>query len=341
MSKFAFASVGAAVASGVVVAALLAAPGPTAKPSTGHIQKTSALPVLKLRSSTTSIEGSGTPNTGLNEPYAFFYDFHTSPSLSSAEGSATAYQFSSPSNVAATTDTVAEALGIGGGVTYLGPDNYNGGPSSGPDVTVDLVAGILNWQYPTWSGNAGPQSIPVDSALPLPSNDQATAAARQLLLATGMTASELGAPQTSRYEGAVNVSFQVVVGGLTTDQVAQVSYGPGSTVLTASGVVATAESGATYPTIAPTQAVDLLAGDGPSTVPSGATGSSGSHVVDVTIDRALLVQATYVLANGSTWLLPTWVLSGTESGPGVSPGSSFSGDVLAIASQYVQSAESH
>jgi len=346
-----YASLGALVTSGVVaVAVVLSVAGQSASnPTKGTVPKTlrSALPspVLRIRSGGTAQNGYGGLQTGAPTTY----DFSASPSLSTSAGSATAYRFSSPSDVAATTGTIAKALGLAGGVTYLGPDNYNGGPSPGPDATVDVVAGIVNWLYPTWSGNvhtdpglAGPQSIPVDPALPLPTNDQATASARQLLVATGLSASQLGTPQVSRYEAGVNVSFSVAVEGLSTDQTAQVEYGPGSTVLTASGIVATATASAAYPTIAPSQTVGLLTdGDGaslnpPVSGPSGTWGSSGTNAVSVDIDRAVLSLSTYELADGSTWLLPTWVLSGPESGSGARSGSIFSGNVLAIPSEYVQ-----
>jgi hypothetical protein len=56
----------------------------------------------------------------------------------------------------------------------------------------------------------------------------------------------------------------------------------------------------------------------------------------VDINQATLQLATYTLADGSSWLLPTWALSGPETGSTISAGSTYSQNVLAVSSQYVQ-----
>jgi hypothetical protein len=292
-------------------------------------------PVLKVRSST----GYGGINQGLGSQVS--YTFTADPSLSTATGSATAYALVSPTDAAAVTGTIAQALGLTDTVTYLGPGNYNGGPSPGPDVTVDTVSGILNWQYPTWSGNVhttpslGDPStccnIPVNPSAPLPTDEQATMDAEQLLQAAGVSEAQLGAPTVSRYEAGVNVSFSIVAGGLPTDQYVQVEYGPGATVLTASGVIAAATPSATYPTISPTDAVGLLT-DSSGSISRG----TGQSMVAVDIDQATMVLSTYSLTDGASWLLPTWRLSGSVSGSAGAADSTYSGSVLAVPAKYVQ-----
>ena len=39
---------------------------------------------------------------------------------------------------------------------------------------------------------------------------------------------------------------------------------------------------------------------------------------------------TYTLADGTTWLLPTWAVSGPESGPTITTPVTYSADVLAV-----------
>jgi hypothetical protein len=46
--------------------------------------------------------------------------------------------------------------------------------------------------------------------------------------------------------------------------------------------------------------------------------------------------ATYSLTDGTSWLLPSWALSGPETGTTVSPGDTYTANVIAVDSQYVQ-----
>lgn len=322
------------VACCLVVAAILSLPASTPHRTT-TVHSASGPPVLKVRA-TPNDDGYGLGGYGAEPPN---YKFSADPSLSVATGSAAAYALASPADVAAATGTIAEALGLPDTVTYLGPDNYNGGASGGPDVTVGSQWGVLNWLYPTWSGNvhttpslAGPHSIAVNPDAPLPTDGQATTDAEQLLQAAGLSEDELGAPLVSRYEAGVNVAFQFAAGGLSTDQEIQVEYGPGAVVLTASGIIATATPSAAYPTISPTAAVGLL------TVESGG-GEASQPIVTVDVDLATMTLATYELTDGTSCLLPTWSLSGPESGPTVAAGSTYTGSVLAVPAQYVQLAK--
>lgn len=325
--------IGASVAAGSVVVAgalMLFGSSPAVVQGTAVGTKTTlASPVLKVEPQPL--------NMGMGESYN--YDFAADPSLSTAVGSATAYELTSPSDVALVTGEIATALGAPGPVTYLGPDNYQAGPSRGPDVTVATVSGVLQWLYPTWSDQPPNASVPVNEGSPLPTDSQATADARQLLQSMGVDAQQLGAPQVSRYSAAVDVEFPMVVDGLSTDQYSQVSYGSGSTVLAASGIIVTAKPSASYPTISPAQAASLLTpsnGNSTSGGSSVATGSSGSDVVTVDINEATLELSTYVLTNKTSWLLPTWSLSGPESGSSVTTRSKYAGNVLAVPAQYVQ-----
>jgi hypothetical protein len=158
----------------------------------------------------------------------------------------------------------------------------------------------------------------------------------------GIAEAQIGAPQISRAVSAVNVTFPMIVDGLSTDQFAQVSYGPGGTVLTASGVLDTLTPAATYPVISPSQAATLLNAGGACGACSitgtadGVATTSGSVTVNVDINQASIQLSTYLMTNGASWLLPTWVLSGPESGTGVPANATFTGDVLAIPSTYVQ-----
>jgi hypothetical protein len=67
---------------------------------------------------------------------------------------------------------------------------------------------------------------------------------------------------------------------------------------------------------------------------SGYGGTDQSNVA-VDISRATLALSTYALADGTSWLLPTWILSGSVKGSSGGAGSTFSGSVLAVPAKYV------
>ena len=59
-------------------------------------------------------------------------------------------------------------------------------------------------------------------------------------------------------------------------------------------------------------------------------------VVDVDLNQATMQLATFSGADGSSWLLPSWAISGPETGSTVTPGTSYTANVLAVDAQYVQ-----
>jgi hypothetical protein len=68
--------------------------------------------------------------------------------------------------------------------------------------------------------------------------------------------------------------------------------------------------------------------DPPTTIPE--------PVINVDINQATMQLATYSLTDGTSWLLPSWALSGPETGTTVSPGGTYTANVIAVDSQYVQ-----
>lgn len=337
--------VGASVAAGSVVIAaalmlfgsspsLVQGTGVGTKPTVPATGTTLPTPVLKVEPQTVGGGVAYTPN----------YDFTADPSLSTAVGTSTAYELTAPSDTASVTGDIATALGVSGPVTYLGPGNYQSGPSSGPDVVIGSSGGILTWQYPVWTDQPPGVSVPVNDAAPVPTDAQATADARQLLLSIGVKADQLGTPQIRRASAAVTVYFPMIVNGVVTDQTSSINYGYGGAVLSAMGIITTATPSASYPTISPAQAVGLLTQDsGGSTFggTSAVTTNSGSNVLNVDINKATLELSTYALTDGTSWLLPTWSLSGPEIGSSVAALATYGGNVLAVSAHYVQPEPSH
>jgi hypothetical protein len=292
----------------------------------------------------------GRPPFGGGDAEELTYDFTPGSSLSQSSGTGTAYELSAPTDGSSVAQAIATALGLSGGVRSIGSGGYDAGAAPGPFATIGVNAGVLSWTYPNWGGNvnqypslATPQTIPVNPNAPLPTDVQATTNALQLLRSMGVNTDELGGAQVSRASAAVDVDFRLVIGGLATDRWESVSYGPGSVVIYMSGIIVSATPSASYPTNSAAAAACLLASYGSSNgyVPSGAsscnTGATGSDVVNVTINSAVPELSTVVLADGTSWLLPAWGLSGPEAGSSVTAGSTYKGSVLSIPTQYVQS----
>ena len=336
-----FATVGALVGAGALAAALVLSAGPGAPKASRPVRSALPSPVLKLAR---PLFGGG----DFSEPT---YDFTPGPSLSQSSGTGTAYELRAPTHVSSIAEAIATTLGLSGGVTSIGSGGYDAGAAPGPFATIAVNAGVLSWTYPNWGGNvnqypslATPQTIPVNPNAPLPTDVQATTDALQLLQSMGVTTDELGAAQVSRASAAVDVGFRLVIGGLATDQWESVAYGLGSVVITTSGVIVSATPSASYPTISAAAAACLLPSDGyvssNGDVPTGAsscnTGATGSDVVNVTINSAVPELSTFVLADGTSWMLPTWGLSGPETGSSVTAGSTYRGSVLSVPSQFVQ-----
>lgn len=332
--------VGASVAAGSIVIAgalMLFGSSPALVHGTGVGTKTTvASPVLKIEPQ--PLNG-GIAELNSGTAFTPSYHFTADPSLSTAVGSATAYELTAPSDVASVTGDIATALGVSGPVTYLGPGNYQAGPSRGPDVVLDTDRGMLQWQYPVWTDQPPGASVPVDEGSPVPTDGQATADARQVLLSMGVKADQLGTPQVERASAAATVYFPMVVNGVLTDQYSSINYGHGGAVLTAEGIITSAAPLATYPTISPAQAVNLLTQSGGGSSFGGMNETpvgSGSDILNVDINKASLELSTYVLTDGTSWLLPTWALSGSETGSSVTTGVTYEGNVLAVSAQYVQ-----
>jgi len=424
--KYRLASLGAfAGSTAVVVAAIL-----------GIQAAAQELPVLAIGAPTSSAagqtKGSTTPNA-MMMPY-LRYEFTVGPNLSSSTGSGTSYELGTSIDAQAAAAQLAKAFGISGDVTSPYQGAYQVGPDAGPNVSTYTSGGIVQWTYSAASATVSSPPPPATTAptapdATLPSDAQAASDARALLTSAGVDASTLGAAKVDSSSGTeVDVTIPMVVDGLVTDQSFYVAYGSGDAVVSASGVFATVSPMTTYPTIAPTDAVNVLiahhgfvyyggvmpmagAAATPSTVPSttpsagsasgnsGPTGSTtvpintgptavtgntgpsgttgntgptgvtgntgpsgttgntgptgvtgntgpsgttgptgttdGPPVISVEIDQATLTLATYTLTDGTTWLLPTWSLSGTETGSTVTAGSTYQASVLAIDSQYV------
>jgi hypothetical protein len=350
--RFRFASIGALLGSGgLVLAGILGleAAAPT-------------LPLLTLgkipqESVALQPQGYGATTASPSARSASF-SFESVPThgLAVTPRTATAYRLVSPLAAATAATSLAVVLHVRGPVVSLQPTSYRVGTSPGPTVTTWTFGGVVEWSYSAVATATNGVSGEVHA--PLPTVKHADSEAQSLLSRLAVPA-VVGAPKGSRTRYAVDVGVPIVVGRSATDQVDEVTFGPASTLESASGLLAKLIAGPAYPTISVSQAIAVLRADhgfvfyggiapnlgGVSSLPNTYQTNLGTHsgtatgpppVVRVEIDRATLQYATYVLANGTSWLLPTWSLSGTEHGAGIRAGARYSAYVLAIAPRYVR-----
>lgn len=101
------------------------------------------------------------------------------------------------------------------------------------------------------------------------------------------------------------------------------------------GSTGASSSGSTSTTVGPPSGA---VGDSspPFTTPTTTPTTIPEPVVDVDINQATMQLATFSLTDGTSWLLPSWALSGPESGTSVTSGSTYTANVMAVDAQYVQ-----
>jgi hypothetical protein len=347
--RFRLASFGAIVGSGgLVLAAVL-----------GIEAASPSLPVLAIgkipqSSVATALRIPASPTATSNADFAFASVY----GLGSVPKSTTTYRLVSRVSAAAAASELAGAFHVRGHVVSLQRGSYRVGRSRGPSITTWTSEGVVEWSYRSVSGTGAPVSVP--AVFSLPNATEATNDALTLLSRLGVRGT-VGLPSSARSSVEVKVDVPLVAGQALTDQADELAYGAGAFVESASGVLASEVPGPAYPTISARQAVGVLRADhgfvfygGIAPIETGTpaeamNGYSTLHasgygdelngpppVIRVVIDHAILQYATYVLANGTSWLLPTWSLSGAEHGAGVAHGARYSAYVLAVAPQYVR-----
>lgn len=343
--RFRFASLGAlATSGGLVLAGVL-----------GIEAASPGLPVLALgripqSSVATQYATSDAPVAA--QPFVHF-SFQSVQALNSSQKTVTAYHLMSSEGAAAAASTLAAAFHVRGEVVRQTSGAFRIGVASGPSVTTWTSSGVVEWSY---RNAASGTMLGMQGGLSF-----TTASVHAMSLLTRLDLrSDAGVPVGARSDTGVEVFVPLVVGHKATDQIDELAYGQGDAVESARGVFATALAGPAYPTISARQAVGVLRADhgfvvyggiaplaatslpavyGSPTQSSthskngiGAYGSESGPPARIVVDieHATLRYATYVLDNGTSWLLPTWWLSGTEHGAGVPTRTRYSAYVLAV-----------
>lgn len=293
------------------------------------------------------------------QPFVHF-SFKSALNIGNSHRTVTAFRLTSSESAAAVASTIAAAFHVRGEVAPQPSGAFRVGAASGGSVTAWTSSGVVEWSYRNATHGSALADLTAGLSLARASENATSLLTR---LDFGV---EAGRPAASRSGVGVEVLVPLVVGHKGTDQIDELAYGLDNKVESARGVFATALPGPAYPTISARQAIGVLRADqgfvvyggiaplaavsspraygsaSPSaTRPHEVNGGSASETgpparVVVDIDHATLRYATYVLDNGSSWLLPTWWLSGTERGAGVPAHTRYSAYVLAVAPQFVR-----
>ena len=251
---------------------------------------------------------------------AVSYDLVAAPNLSTATGTATAYELTWPYDMTSSALMLARVFGVDSTKAIPNGDVEGGvlvGSIHSQYVDVYPVfpqGGILNWtsQY----------IAPPASSEPTPTAAQATADALTLLGKIGTT-ENLGTPDISPnlngfLSGDISVGIPFGISGVQTLLYDQFVFGPGGTLVMSMGYLANVSSVGDLPTISPVQAVALAQqgtyymaqSEAPTTC-----GVSGTPPCTATIDEATVGYRSFESSGGQTYLLPTWMLSGVSNNP--------------------------
>jgi hypothetical protein len=245
------------------------------------------------------------------------FNFATRPDLASTSSTGNAYRLEVPTNSSAEVDRVGSIF-------------RSAGPSS-PFVSISYVsAGVPQWTYRN-NSTVAPSSR---SSLASPALIDKTARGYVRRLDYGYAITH---PQYSSSKNQQSVSYDVVVDGVVTEQGVRFTFGSNFVLAFATGPAFTIGSTVAYPLQSPLAGVDVLndqqlgeiasssgsaRGLGPprSTTSPAPTGSLSPTtpdrppVIHVTLHSVVTTLHSVVLTNGTTWLVPDYVYTGTVNG---------------------------
>lgn len=322
------------------------------------VQGGSSLPVLAIQSAAGTPKAFGAAASGAMQIYARF-NFTAGPGLTATTPTSPSYQVQVPSSATSEAARVAAIFDVAGSpVNASGSADWVVTESSGATLDYSNV-GLPQWTYTgATSTNASTADLPSQTTLA----GDVQRYLKQLGYGYTLSAPSFGTTTSSSGTGTTNatstedVTYNVDVAGVTTDQSFSFSVDANNNVMSASGPAFSVGSPTNYPLQSLAAGVNALNAEQqsrfPGTSPSaGTSGSSagvqpgtagttpttqtGPPVVNVTLESDALSLATYQLTDGSLWLLPVYNYSGTEK---TADGSTSSGiwNELAVDPSYVQ-----
>jgi hypothetical protein len=314
---------------------------------------TPTLPALALQNvaGTKFAVAAQVPTAGPMQPYAEYV--FSGPALSTSAPSALSHRLKIPSIAAQEAGHLANVFGVDGTAVNTNGDGRDWLVKSATGAALDYEnTGVPQWYYSSTSPAIAPAAASSTPVNPLPSQAAVTADAERYLAQMGFsyavsspnfstsTTSSVAANGTSRVTSSTeDVAFDVVVGGVATDQTVSFSVGENNVLAYASGPAFDVGKSYGYPLESPAAGVMQLneAQKAKFSSDSGSNSNTATlfPVIDVALSGDSITLQSYELTDGSWWLLPVYHYQGAFTGTtGVA--STGTWDQLAIDPTYVQ-----
>ena len=224
---------------------------------------------------------------------------------------------------------------VGAVASLCPPQNFQGGVMTNPTATVS------------------DQQVMMDAQEMVTAMGMAYTLTNPSFSVTSDITSSLNGSSTEPTYSVKTGNFTVAIDDVATDQSVSVTVNSDNVIVSMSGPDFGVASSTQYPLRSPSDGVaalnaaqdqrwgskvgDAAAGGLPSpgdTAPTTTSETAGPPLHVVTLSQVHLSLATYQLADGSTWLIPEYVLSGTETDVTQTAGSS-QWSVIAVDPRYV------
>jgi hypothetical protein len=308
-----------------------------------------ALPALALQKASSGFAVAAPAKSATMELYAEF-DFSAGAALSTSAPSAPSYQLTIPRDGAQEAAHLASVFGVIGSPVNTNNNGSDWTVKSSSGTALDYEnSGVPQWYYSSTSPKVAPATVSSTPVTPLPSeavlaNDvqhylaqigfNYTVASPNFGTSTTSTTAANGTTQVT--SSTEDVTYNVVVDGVTTDQSVNFSVGANNVVAYASGPAFDVGTSYGYPLESPSAGVATLnaAQKSKFSTSSAQATSSGPPIVDVTLTGNTLSLQTYELTNGTWWLLPVFDYQGAYFAHGISSTGTWS--EVAIEPSYVQ-----
>ncbi len=287
-----------------------------------------SLPALALQNlaGTKFAVAAQAPKAGPMQPYAEYV--FTGSALSSSAPRATSYRLTLPSVPAQEAGRLANIFGVDGTPVNTNGDGSDWLVKSASGAALDYEnTGVPQWYYSSTSPPIAPATASSTPVNPLPSEAAVEADAERYLSQMGFsyavsspnfstsTTSSLAANGTTQVTSSTeDVAFDVVVGGVATDQTVSFSVGENNVLAYASGPAFDVGTSYGYPLESPAAGVTQLNAAQKAKFSSSSGAASAPPVIDVALSGDSITLQTYELTNGTWWLLPVYHYQGAFNG---------------------------
>ena len=304
---------------------------------------TATLPALALAQTHANFAPTASKTIGAIQIYEQF-DFKASGAIAATAPTSPSYALTVPRDGALEASRVAAVFGVSGTPVNTNGDGSDWTVSDPSGASLDYEnTGVPQWYYSSTSPAVAPATASDSASVPVPSDATLAGDVDRYLTALGFgysvaspdfgtsTISDTNASGGPVSVSTADVTYDVVVNGVTTDQSVNFSVNANNQVLNASGPALRVGPAANYPLQSPLAGVAALnaaqrakyastarpptSAAGTSSGSSSGGSSSGTSAASPPLVSASLTSdtislATYQLASGALWFLPVYNYDG-------------------------------